>query len=146
MDGESPRKRKRLEQVLESNGQYHLAKDDGRGDCSKRACIANQELSDPGQGVLGVRQLTVDARTGSVQSPETAHLALFGTSIELSVTSCKHECPKNIIPEQVCFGMVSVIKSCQLLPPVTRSTPIDASSLYVYSLTAFLFSDFKPTE
>ena len=143
MDGGSPRKRKRLEKVL---GQYHLAKDDGRGDCHKRACIANQELSDPGQGVRGVRQLMVDARNGSVQSPQTAHPALFGTTSELSVTSCKHEYSKNILPEQVCFGMVRVITSCQLLPPVTSSTPIDASSLYVYSLIAFLFFGFKPTE
>ena len=115
MDGGNPRKRKRLGQVLESNGQYHLAKDDGRGDCSKLACIANQRLSDPGQGVLGVRQLTVDARIGSVQSLQSAHPALFGTTTELSVTSCKHECPKNILPEQVCFGMVrAIIKSCHL--------------------------------
>ena len=131
MDGRSPRKRKRLEQVLESNGQYHLIKDDGRGDCSKRACIANQELPDPRQGVLGVRQLVVDARIGSVQSLQTAHPALFGTTTELPVTSCKHECPNNTIPEQVCFGMVRVINSCQLLPPVNKSTPIDTSSLYV---------------
>ena len=146
MDWGNSRKRKRPEHIVESHivleqsSQYHLAEDNNGPEYSKRVCIAAQQLSGPDQGVLGVRQqLTIDARIGPVQPLQTAHPALCGAITELSESSCKHGRSENIIAEQVCFGMVCILNSCHLVPLVSMFTSLDASSLYLYSLTVFLF-------
>lgn len=151
MGRETPRKRI-LEHIVESDlirdhsSQYRLADDENREGCSKRVCVAAQRLSGPDESLLEVRpQLTVDAHLGSVQPAQTKHPVLSGTATGLSELSSKDGSRKNVIAEQVCFGMVCILNSCHLLPLVTKTTPLDLSSRYLYSLTAFLFFSSNPT-
>ena len=152
MGGEGPRKRKRLENIVESHNilgqssQYHLAEYDERGGCSKKVCAAAQQSSGP-EGVLRVNQQpTVDAHIGSVQPQQPAQPTLIGTNtVEFFDPSCKHGRPESTIAERVCFGMVRILNSCPLSPLVSIFICLDASSLYFYSLTAFLFFVFYTT-
>ena len=147
MDGGNSRKRKRSERKVESqiivgqSSRYHLAEDRNQLEFSKRVCVATQQLSGPSPGTLGVRQqLTVDACTGSVQPLQTAHSAFTSTATtEISELGSKHGRSGNAIVGQVCFGMVSTLKSCNPVPQGSIFTTLDASSLYLYSLIAFLF-------
>ncbi|CAD6567877.1 MAG: hypothetical protein ASARMPRED_001174 [Alectoria sarmentosa] len=116
MGGEGPRKRKRLENIVESHNilgqssQYHLAEYDERGGCSKKVCAAAQQSSGP-EGVFRVNQQpTVDARIGSVQTQQPAQPTLIGTTtVKFFDSSCQNGRQESTIAEQVCFGMLDSI-------------------------------------
>ncbi len=114
MGGDCLQKRKRQDHIVESNdilGQsshYHLADDHHRG-IYKKVCIADQDASIPGHGILRVRQqLTLDANIGSLQSASTAHPAFSDDTVGPPELSCEDGPPENITAKQVCFGMVRI--------------------------------------
>ncbi len=146
MNGGNSSKRKRLEQTVESHiildqsSSYHLPENDNREEWSKRVCVAAQQLSDPDQGVLEVRQqLTVDACIESVPPLQTAHPALFDTTTELSKPSCKHERSESIIAKQVCFDMICILNSCHLVPLILISSPLAHSTCIAWQHFRSLF-------